>query len=189
MSKEINAKLAEMKRYFFDESTVLQFIDFLKNKADVIASHRKGDNSFSYEPVTDTKDVVLDYPRTIQPLKKFFLPPIETLLSFRVSKNAYKEEKVEVEHKIFFGIHSYEMQGIKRLDFSFERGKAESNYFNRRDKSLFIGISYTPDKFHFAKSVGIEIEQTDGFCLFLEKVQNGYLVFAITDDRLNVIRI
>jgi len=188
MGKEMNTKLAEMKRYFFDESTVLKFIDFLKNKAEVIAPHRKGDNSFSYEPVKDTKDVVLEYPRTIQPLKKFFLPPIETLLSFRVSKNEYKEEKVEVENKIFFGIHSYEMQGVKRLDFSFERGKAESNYFNRRDKSLFIGISYTPDKFHFAKSVGIEIEQINGFCLFLEKVQNGYLVFVITDEGGNLIK-
>jgi sulfhydrogenase subunit beta (sulfur reductase) len=181
MSNDFSAKLSDKKCYFFDESNTLKFIDFLKTQAQVIAPHRKGENSYSYEIVDSASDVVLDYSRTIQPLKKFFLPPVETLLSFRISNNEYREEHVPAIPRIFLGIHSYEMQGIKRLDYSFINGNPESNYLNRREESIFIGVSYVPDKYHFAKSLGIDIEDTDGFCLFFEKAEGGYFVFEINE--------
>jgi sulfhydrogenase subunit beta (sulfur reductase) len=182
MNDEINTKFAEMKRYFFNNATAIEFIDFLKSKTEVIAPHHKGEHSYSYEKVEDAAQVVFDYPRTIQPLKKFFLPPRETLLNFNFITNEYAQEKITVEKRIFFGIHAYEMQGLKRLDFSFSKGHPESNYLSRREKALFIGISYTPDDYHFSKSVGIPIEDTDGFCLYFEPIENGYLVFEVTDE-------
>ena len=69
------------------------------------------------------------------------------------------------------------MQGIKRLDYSFSQGNPESNYLERRKRSCFIGISYKPDEWHFSKSVGIAIEELDGFSLYFEPVDNGFLVF------------
>ncbi len=177
-----NADITQLKCYEFSNDDTLEFIRFLQNKAEVIAPHKKGQASFSYQPVKRAEDVILDYPRTIQPLKKFFLPPRETLLKFDRQTQYYEKEHVEVKERIFFGIHSYEMQGVKRLDYSFSQGNPESQYLTRREKSLFIGISYTPDEYHFGKSVGIEIEQTDGFCLFFEPREQGYWVFVITDD-------
>lgn len=188
MSNKFDSKLSKLNRSYFDEATAYNFIDFLKTKAQVIAPHKKGQNSFSYEIVENSRAVIFDYPRTIQPLKKYFLPPIETLLSFRLSKNEYKEEKIEEKFRIFFGIHAYEMQSIKRLDYSFQKGNPESNYLNRREKSLFIGISYGPDKFHFATSLGIEIEEADGFCLYFEKVEKGFLVFVVTEAGGNLLK-
>ena len=182
MSKEFDAKLTDLKHYFFNEANVRKFVDFILTKAKVIAPHLKGEHSFSYEVVQNSKEVILDYPRTIQPLKKFFLPPVETLLLFKMSKNEFEEESIQTEKRIFFGIHSYDMQGVHRLDYSFEKGNAESNYFKRRENALFIGVSYKPDEYHFAKSVGIDIEEADGFALFLKKVENGYLVFVGTDE-------
>jgi sulfhydrogenase subunit beta (sulfur reductase) len=182
MNNEINAKFAEMKRYFFDNKTAIKFVDFLTRKATVFAPHRTGENSYSYRQVDEAAQVVFDYPRTIQPLKKFFLPPRETLLSFNYTTNEFVQEKVVPEKRIFFAIHAYEMQGLKRLDYSFTRGQPESNYLTRREKALFIGISYTPDEYHFSKSVGIPIEETDGFCLYFEPIENGYLVFEVTDE-------
>ena len=35
MNKEINAKFAELKRYFFDNATAVDFINFLMNKAEM----------------------------------------------------------------------------------------------------------------------------------------------------------
>ena len=181
MSKEFDAKLTDLKHYFFDESDVRKFVNFLMTKAKVVAPHAKGEHSFSYEFVQNAADVILDYPRTIQPLKKFFLPPVETLLSFKISENDFEEEPIQIEKRIFFGIHSYDMLGVHRMDYSFEKGKPESNYLKRRKDALFIGISYMPDKYHFAKSVGIDIEETEGFDLFFEKTEKGYLVFLVTD--------
>lgn len=182
MNSEMIDKLSKTKRYFFDKDTTLKFIDFLKNKSTLYAPHKKGESSFAYEKVEDASQVVLDYPRTIQPLKKFFLPPRETLLSFNLSNNDFTEVQQEAETRVFFAVHSYEMQGVKRLDYSFEKGHPESNYLTRRENAKFIGISYTPDKYHFSKSVGIEIEDTDGFCLYFEPVENGHIVFVIDED-------
>jgi sulfhydrogenase subunit beta (sulfur reductase) len=182
MTNENIAELDQMKRYFFDQETTLKFIQYLMDKATVIAPHQKGESSYSFERVSTAQDVVLDYSRTIQPLKKYFLPPRETLLTFNTQDNSIKETEIKEEEKIFFAVHSYEMQGIQRLDYSFTQGNPESNYINRRKNSCFIGISYTPDEWHFSKSVGIEIEKLDGFCLFFEPVENGYLVFEISEQ-------
>lgn len=182
MSDETNKKFADMKRYFFDMKTSVSFVEFLTTIAKTYAPQKKGENSFSYEVVAEPEKVVFDYPRTIQPLKKFFLPPVETLLSYNLNSHAHQEPEIDNEKKIFFGIHSYEMQGVLRLDYSFTKGHPEANYLNRRENSLFIGISFKPDKYHFSKSVGIEIERMEGFCLFFEPVENGFLVFVVTDD-------
>ncbi len=188
MNKEFDAKLMNLKHYFFNESDVREFIDFIMTKAEVIAPHKKGEKSHSFEITENAENVILDYTRTMQPLKKFFLPPVETLMSFKIDSNEFQEETIAIKKRIFFGIHSYDMQGVHRLDYSFEKGKAESNYFQRRENCLFIGISYKPDEYHFAKSVGIDIEETDGFALFFLKVENGYLVFIVTDEGEALIR-
>lgn len=182
MTHERELKFEHLNRYFFDHATAENFIDFLMNQAEVIAPHRKGENSFSYEKVTDPAEVVFDYPRTIQPVKKFFLPPGEVLISFNASNGEFKSEPIPDKKTIFFAVHSYELQAIRRLDYSFKKGNPESNYLKRRENALFIGISFTPDEWHFSKSVGIEIEKLDGFCLFFEPVENGYLVFAVDED-------
>ncbi|MEJ2053277.1 MAG: hypothetical protein P8X42_05090, partial [Calditrichaceae bacterium] len=108
MNKEFNANLTDLKRYFFDETEVRKFIDFLTTKAEVIAPRAKGEQSFVYDTVESSLDVALEYPRTIQPLKKYFIPPVETLLSFKISSNEFNKETIASEKRIFFGIHSYE---------------------------------------------------------------------------------
>ncbi|MBN1408509.1 MAG: 4Fe-4S dicluster domain-containing protein [Calditrichaceae bacterium] len=188
MSKEFNSKLTDLKRYFFNESDVRKFIDFLMTKAEVIAPQTKGEQSFAYNVVKNSSDVALEYPRTMQPLKKYFLPPVETLLTFKMSSNEFSEEVIEAKKQIFFGIHSYEMKGIHLLDYCLGKGKPESNYLKRRANALIIGISYKPDKYHFATSLGIDIEETEGFALFFEKVTEGYLVFVVTDEGAELIK-
>jgi len=181
MQSENIIKLDQMKKYFFDQETSIKFLKYLVGKGKVFAPHKKGENSFAFEKVDDVKNVVFDYPRTIQPLKKYFLPPRETLLNFKLTDNTFSEPEVEEETKIFFAIHSYEMQSVLRLDHSFTKGNPESNYLDRRKNACFIGISFEPDQWHFSKSVGIEIEKVDGFCLFFEPVENGHLVFEINE--------
>ena len=87
--------------------------------------------------------------------KEYELSPKETLLSFNMKNNDFEEAQIESHQRIFFGIHSYEMQALLRLDYSFKKGNPESNYLTRRENSLFIGVSYTPDEYHFGKTVGI----------------------------------
>jgi sulfhydrogenase subunit beta (sulfur reductase) len=186
MSQKQNSKTvlqaAEMKKYFMDEPLVRDFISYLMQDTSVIAPHKKGDVSYSFNEVKDVNEVVLDYPRTIQPLKKFFLPPREELLSFNLKENRFNEARIVTEKKIYFAIHSYEMQSVKRLDYNLTQGNPESNYLMRRENAVFIGISFEPDEYHFSKSVGIDIENMDGFVLYFDKVETGYNVYAVTDE-------
>jgi len=76
MLSENIIKFEQMKRYFFDQDTVKKFMHYLMTKGSVIAPHRKGECSYTFERVIDVSDIQMVYPRTIQPLKKFFLPPI-----------------------------------------------------------------------------------------------------------------
>ena len=181
MHRENINKFNQMYKYFFDQNTLLKFLNYLSSKGTVFAPHKKGKMSFSFEKVDDVTNVVLDYPRTIQPVKKYFLPARELLLNFNLADNSFSEPEIANEKRIFFAVHSYDMQSILRLDYIFAKGNPESNYFEKRDKACFIGISFRPDKWHFSKSVGIEIENLEGFCLFFEPVENGYLVFEVNE--------
>jgi sulfhydrogenase subunit beta (sulfur reductase) len=188
MGKTITTKLEVFNRYYFDKDTTVQFLNFLMERSTVVAPHKKGDVSFSYQVVKNAEDVVLQYPRTIQPLKKMFLPPREVLLNFNIKKNTFTQQEPKLEKRIFFGIHSYEMQSVKRLDYSFTKGNPESNYLARRENSLFIGVAFEPDKWHFSSAVGIDIEETDGFALYFYPLGPGYLVFEITEQGSNLIK-
>ena len=182
-----NIKLSELEHYFFDLNTTEKFVGYLKGVSKVFAPHKKGHKSYSYREVESPADVVLDYPRTIQPLKKYFLPPREVLLSYNTNTNEYDKEPIPIEERIFFGIHPYEMQGIFRLDYSFENGNPEWNYLSRREKSIFIGVSFDPDEWHFSKSVGIDCDRTEGFSLYFRKVENGHLVYVIDEAGKNLL--
>jgi sulfhydrogenase subunit beta (sulfur reductase) len=167
--------------YLFNRQQTEAFVQHLQEQAPVYAPHKKGKNSYSYQEVKDAKNVVIDYPRTIQPIKKYFLPPTEVLLKFYVEKNDYNKVEIPVEKRIFFGIHSHEMQGLKCLDHSFSAGQAEWNYLARRSEAVFIGAAFNPDKWHFNQSVGIEALDTDGFSLFMVP-KNDDVMFYVIDD-------
>ena len=71
-----------MVNFFLDGERVPAFVAHLMDRQPVYAPHRKGEKSFAFDKVSDPVDVVLDYPRTMHSVKKFFLPPREELLSF-----------------------------------------------------------------------------------------------------------
>ena len=177
----LDEKLNRFTKYKISEQTLRKFIDYLKQQAPVFAPHHNGEASYSYECVENSAEVVLSYPRTMQPLKKYFLPPREVLLNFNIKDNTFSKPEIIEETRIFFAVHSYEMASLKRLDYSFTQGHVESNYVSRRKYAIFVGISYTPDESHFSKSVGIDVEETEGFDLFLLPVGDGYFLLEITD--------
>ncbi len=170
-----------MECYSLLQTDVPALIDHLGAFGEVIAPHKKGDVSYTFKVVQDSNEVVLDYDRTLLPLKKSFLPPVEKLMDFSLKDMSYKPIEIVIEPTVYFGVHSYEMQSILRLDHSMLSGNAESNYFKRRKNSRFIGISFNPDEYHFSESVGISIEEMEGFDLFLNEVDEDYQLYVLTD--------
>jgi len=162
-------------------SDVPALIDHLRAYGEVVAPHGKGDVSYSFDVVRDSNEVVLDYNRTLLPLKKMFLPPVEKLLDFSLKEESFEQVDVAITPRVFFGVHSYEMQSILRLDHNMLSGSAESNYFNRRKSSRFVGISFEPDEYHFSESVGITGEDMEGFDLFLNEVDGDFQLYVVSE--------
>jgi len=181
-------RTGHLKHYSMSEADIRQFLRFLSGTRKVYAPHRKGRQSFVFREVEDADAVVLDYPRTMQGLKKYFLPPREILLQFDTARQEYHSEEPVVEERIFFAVHSYDLEAVKRLDYSFLQGREESQYLKRREESVFIGISYSPDSYHFGNSVGIPVDMTEGFSLFIQKAEEDhYLLFIIDYKGLKLV--
>ncbi|MBM4318644.1 MAG: hypothetical protein FJ125_01470 [Deltaproteobacteria bacterium] len=170
-----------MARSKIAKEQVSALLAHLGTSGTVIAPHAKGQKSFTFQEMSDPTRVVLDYPRTLVPPKKYFLPPKETLLTFDLTANDYARPDLVATPRIFVGLHSYDMQGLLRLDHAFSRGVPEANYLKRRENCRFVGVSYQPDEYHFASSVGIPVHATEGFDLYLSEVEGGYLLEVLTE--------
>jgi len=162
-------------------------ITLLKEKYRVIAPVTKG-KSFVFKAIEDPKEVVLDYNTTILPLKKFFLPPRETIVEYNIGKTEFHAPEIKVEPTVFFGIHNYELQGVFRLDYAFGTGVKDETYLKKRENNIFIGVTYNPDDYHFAESVGIPTDLKEGFDIFLTKHNNHYRVETLTAKGAEIVK-
>lgn len=176
-----------MVNFFLDGERVPAFVAHLMDRQPVYAPHRKGEKSFAFDKVSDPADVVLDYPRTMHSVKKFFLPPREDLLGFNLEDNTCEPAEIPTTEAVFLGVHSYDLAAVGRLDYNFTVGSPEKNYLHRREGALFIGVSYEPDEFHFAGSVGIRPEDNAGCDVFLTKLLDGFVVEVLTSNGENML--
>lgn len=173
--------VSPIKTNYLTILNISDFVEHLKDFGTVFAPQNKGKSSFSFEKIEKESEVILDYPRTIQSIKKYFFPSRETLLSYTVKDQNFKRIMIDDSPKIFFGVHSYDMQALLKLDYNFSQGNPEKNYLSRRKNCSFIGVSFEPDEYHFTRSVGVSIEAYEGFDLFLNKNKAGYEINVITD--------
>ncbi len=169
-----------MVQFFLERDRITEFVAHLQADRPVYAPHRKGENSFVFAPVEKAEDVVLDYPRTMHSVKKYFLPPREKLLNFDLTQNSYQAPEAEPVNAIFLGVHSYDLVAVQRLDYNFSEGHPERNYLTRRQGAVFVGVSYEPDQYHFSGSVGIDPQDPTGSDIFLTRLLDGYVVEAVT---------
>ncbi|HPF70089.1 MAG TPA: 4Fe-4S dicluster domain-containing protein [Candidatus Krumholzibacteria bacterium] len=170
-----------MVRFFLEHERLVEFVEHLQRQRRVIAPHRRGERSFVFQEVEDPAAVVLDYPRTLQSIRKFFLPPREELLAFDLTDQSFEAPEPEPIDAVFLGVHSYDMAALARLDHSFSTGNPERNYLARRQGALFVGVTFEPDAWHFSGSVGIEPDDTDGCDVFLARLLDGYVLDVLTE--------
>ncbi len=169
-----------MVQYLLEDSRVVDFVSHLQACKTVYAPHRKGTSSFAFAPVDDPTAVVLDYNRTLHSVKKYFLPPTETLLSFDLRTNEFTESEIVPCDAVFLGVHSYDLRAVHKLDHNFRQENPEKNYLRRREEAAFVGVSFEPDAFHFSGSVGIGSRDSSGFDVFLTRIAAGYILTAHT---------
>lgn len=125
-------------------------------------------------------EVCLEYPRTILPPRKFFLPPREALFTFD-ARAGYGDLLAEAASpQVLFGVHAYDIHGLNILDRVFAQGRyADPYYVTRRQHTAIIGMDFAPDERHFARSMNTDFADT-GFDLFMSDIGDDYLVLVGT---------
>lgn len=156
------------------KSNLNQFMVSLKDYGEVHIPVRKGEHSYVYARMDDPQEIAADSLRTLLPIKKYLLPPIEPM--FRISSGQGYETVEDGGGKVvLFGPHPCEIHSVKILDLVCAGEYPDPYYFNRRKNVAIIGLSCIPDDKCFCRSMGTDSVE-DGFDLFLSDLGDSFLV-------------
>ncbi|MEE9525523.1 MAG: 4Fe-4S dicluster domain-containing protein [Candidatus Woesearchaeota archaeon] len=124
---------------FIEEKRFDKFIDFLKEKYEVIAPvHEKG--SIRFKILEEGDEIVFSMP--YYPAKKFFLPSCETLFNF--NKDKIVKEGDKIKKRVIF-LEKCDAAALVMLDKIMLRDPVDPYYKKRRDNTLIIESPCFPD--------------------------------------------
>lgn len=137
------------------------------------------DGKYAFKRLSRWSEARLDYNRTILPLKKYFLPPRETLFRYQEGKGYVPSIEGLDERIVLFGVHACDVYALNILDQVFS-GKYDDPYYQTRRKNIaVIGIDCTPDEHCFCRSMRADFVDR-GFDLFFYDIGDYYLTLVGT---------
>jgi sulfhydrogenase subunit beta (sulfur reductase) len=144
----------------------------------------KIDESYYFQEIRKSREMSLNYVRTMLPPKKFFLKPEEKMFTYDETKGNYKET-IEEGNIVVFGMHPCDIYALKLMDKIHMDDVPDKYYWVRREKAVIIGHSCHPDEYCFCQSLGTNYA-ANGFDLFLHELKDGYFI-RIGSDKGNAI--
>jgi len=163
--------------YFLNEGEYLHFLENLRSKYRLIAPVEKKSH-FLFEEIKKVEEIRLDYDVTILPPKKAIFPENQTLLTFSPEG---VESGIENRNQVLFGVHYYDVKGIRMLDILFEEKHADNNYLQNRKNTIIIATniqSQAPRAFH--ASAGGDLAE-NGHDAFFTKISGGFHIEILTE--------
>lgn len=145
------------------------------NTGTVFAPVKQGEKTHSFQKIESIDEVDLGSNRTMIPPKKMFIAPDEVIFTFDKEKEEYIEPKEPSERLVLFGVHSCDIHALNLLAKVFLEEFTDTLYSSRRERTVIVGLSCTPDDFCFCKSTGTSFA-SEGFELFLHEIGDRYLV-------------
>ena len=162
-----------MKTVTIDKNAFRRFVDEIIKQQRVIGVCAKGDR-FDFEQLESADQLRLDYDVTLQPPKKYFLPPVETLLTFEVG-DGYKSVYDDTAF-VLLGVHPYDMVALNQLDKLFSQDNYDTHYMKRRHNATIVACDViSPSKNVFASSMGTATVK-DGFDVLLTDIGNAFVM-------------
>jgi ferredoxin len=141
------------------------FINTLLEKYTVIGPVKKGNTKFDF--IKSPKQLYLSKITQV-PVKKFFLPDNETILTFKDNKISEPKDKTSL--RIIFGLRKCDLNALQVLDLIMK----DPLYIMKRRKTILIGMGCNnPDKYCFCNSM--DLKEGD-FDLFFYPAKNHYFI-------------
>ncbi len=158
------------------------FVANMQNQYEILGPIAR-ENKFVFARINDPTQLRLDYPTTILPPKKAFLPQEETLFQFEMDGSFKTEPQFDAKPRVLFGAHTCDVHAMKLLDGAFNKEYRDAHYFNRRDNTLVVSIEcMTPcDEYSFCKSMGT-LSAVNGYDLHLTDLGEAYAVDVRTEQ-------
>lgn len=116
----------------------------------------------------DLTSIVYDQARAVQPLKSFFIPPLDEVIGRRLEKK---------KPWLFLGIKACDLNALKILDRVFAGDFTDPKYVKRREDSFIVSSDCTqPYDTCCCTWVGQNPYAETGFDLNLSKVWDGFVI-------------
>jgi ferredoxin len=152
-----------------------KFVDELIRKQKVVGPCSTAGERFEFEQLESADQLRLDYDVSIRPPnRKYFLPPIETILTYEVG-DGYQSVYDDTEF-ILLGIHPYDLIALNQMDKIFEQDNRDSHYIKRRNNATIIACDVvTPSRDVFASSMGTATVRA-GFDVLITIIDDSHLM-------------
>ena len=125
-----------MKYVFIEKADVAELINYMGRDHKIVAPVKK-ENSSVFDSIEDPSDISLDGIPTILPPKKYFIPQIQELFTFKMGEAAPETATVDIEPIIIFGARTCDIEVIEYLDVVLNE-EPHDPYFRERKKAITI---------------------------------------------------
>lgn len=145
----------------------------LRNDFRVVGPREKH-GQYVFDAIEDTADLVLHYPNSVLPPKKFLTPQKEVLLNYRLD-GSHLEMSTAPEPTIILGLHTCDIHALKLFDRIFSQGFTDQHYQTHRESVILVSIEcLSPcSENSFCRDMGTA-SATDGFDLHMVDLGDAY---------------
>lgn len=169
-----------------DANELPALIEAFMKDYEVIAPVKSG-KSYAFDVIESFDDIVLDYPTTLTSLKKYYLPPRETLFEFDADGGDVKDYELRVKPRVLFGAHACDINALNNLNTVFDDARYPDPYYDaHRASTMVIGISCSPTESCFCNLLDSD-EVRSGYDLFLTDIGGRYLVSIGSVEAANIL--
>jgi len=133
------------------------------------------DNRFILQKIDDVSTLDLTALRTTLPFKKLLVPPKFSLFHF--DSKGYATDFSTLQKRVIFGLHPCDIKALLIMDEFHAKEFKDPYYYERRNRTVIIGLSCLPDDKCFCNATGNETV-TEGFDLFLTDLGEYFLVWV-----------
>lgn len=168
-----------------ESSEIASLVRAFMRDREVVAPVVSG-KSFAFETIQSPDEIVLNYPTTVTSLKKYYLPPRETLFEYDM-REGVTEYELEVKPRVLFGAHACDINAINNLDLVFQDSQYPDPYYEaHKAATMIVGISCTPSDSCFCHLLDSD-EVRSGYDLFLQDMGDRYLVSIGSVEGANIL--
>ncbi len=162
---------------------IVSLLDRLAKDYLLVAPTSSDGMKASFAPVTDGKDVKLDFYNSKDAPKKLFFPQSEVLFSYDKDGQITEPELKLDKKRIIFGLRPCDAKSIALLDYVFDDPEYKDPYYlEKRNQTTIFALACTdPLTSCFCTSFGIGPHSREGADVLVIDTGKNYLFDGVTE--------